>query len=177
MGEPLIFPTVSLLSPSLYFHLALFRLSLISELQEDTMKALFLRRKSGDGVGMTSPRRRPRLREMGLMCGKIKTDDLDNFHRRRPCNNIFCFVFFTSPVGLVFFRLVIFFFSCMDDCTLFFLLVSRFGDSSPLDEDKALYIGSGLVLMSYLRYVTGVISDICGRLNIECFRIKHMRTS
>ncbi|CAN0361048.1 unnamed protein product [Hapterophycus canaliculatus] len=47
------------------------------------------------------------------------------------------------------------------------------GESSPVDPEKALFAGAGLAMASYLRYVSGAISDICWRLNIECFRIKH----
>lgn len=51
------------------------------------------------------------------------------------------------------------------------------GNSAPLDPERALFLGSGLALASYLRYVTGVVSDICGHLDIECFRIKSSRKS
>ncbi len=47
------------------------------------------------------------------------------------------------------------------------------GDSPPMDPEKALFVGAGLVMASYLRYVSGTIVDICWRLDIQCFRIKH----
>ncbi|CAM9893218.1 unnamed protein product [Ectocarpus sp. 6 AP-2014] len=47
------------------------------------------------------------------------------------------------------------------------------GETSPMDPEKALYLGSGIAMASYLRYVSGAISDICWHLDIQCFRIKH----
>lgn len=44
-----------------------------------------------------------------------------------------------------------------------------------MDPEYALFAGTAVAMASYLRYVSGAISDICWRLDIQCFRIKHGR--
>lgn len=61
---------------------------------------------------------------------------------------------------------------CNRDCRC----LGRLGDSSPVDPEVALFAGSAVAFVSYVRYVRGVVTDICGRLGIECFRIKHTRS-
>lgn len=44
-----------------------------------------------------------------------------------------------------------------------------------MDPELALFAGTAVSMAVYLRYVSGAISDICRRLDIQCFRIKHNR--
>eukprot|EP00752_Nemacystus_decipiens_P011747 g10424.t1 len=49
------------------------------------------------------------------------------------------------------------------------------GKSPPMDPEYALYAATLVAMASYLWYVSGAIADICWRLDIQCFRIKHAR--